>query len=128
MKTTIKQLSMATQAERLPRANKQAPTGSILQAYKDKTVQCWPFSKPLWVPGPGKGPIPFMGAQYDAQYRDPKHKELLQSIPPEQCPVKTFHQENDFASQYPMEGSKSMIGDAGIYAHKIYNHLGWPFK
>lgn len=110
--------------------NNQASIGNILQAYKKgagATVQLWP-DKPLWVSGPGKGFIPFMGAQFDSKYRNPKHAELLASIPEDQCPAKTFHQENEYASRYPFEGSKSVMGDAGIYAHKMYNKLPWPFK
>lgn len=78
-------------------------------------------SKPFWVSGPGKGFIPFMGAQFDGQYRDQRHKELLDKIPEDQCPVKTFHQENEFASKFPYEGSKSRLGDTGISAHRFYN-------
>ena len=78
-------------------------------------------SKPFWVPGPGKGFIPFMGAQFDGAYRDPQHKKLLDDIPEDQCPVKTFHQENDYAARFPYEGSKSKLGDAGITAHRFYN-------
>ena len=131
MKTTVKhgKESQPIQA----RAYKQSSISSILQKQaknqsSNPVAQLWPFDKPLWVPGPGKGPIPFMGAQFDPQYRDPKHQELLQSLPEDQCPVKTFHQENDYASKYPIEGSKSKIGDAGIFAHRMYSKLGWPFK
>ncbi|WP_417799601.1 hypothetical protein [Tenacibaculum sp.] len=80
-------------------------------------------SKPFWVPGPGKGFIPFMGAQFDGAYRDPQHKKLLDDIPEDQCPVKTFHQENDYAARFPYEGSKSKLGDTGIKAHRIYNRV-----
>jgi len=126
MKTsTTKQLQPET-AE--PKANKQAAIGSILQRYKNKseaTVQFWP-DKPLYVSGPGKGFIPLMGAQFDPKYREQEHKELLDSIPQDQCPAKTFHQENKFAARYPIEGSKSLLGDLGIYAHKSYNSIFGP--
>lgn len=85
------------------------------------------IKKPLTVPGPGKGFIPFMGAQFKDEYRTQEHTDVLKGTE-DQCPVKTFHQENDFASQVPLEGSKSKIGDAGILAHKTYKEAKDMFK
>lgn len=124
MKTETQTRQEQETAQRKPK--NQGSVSQILQAYKlkhsqstAKVAQC----KPFFVPGPGRGFIPFMGAQYDAAYRSPEHHELLTGIPADQCFLKTFHQENDHASQYPMQGSRSIVGDLGIGAHVFYNSL-----
>jgi len=91
----------------------------ISQLKQDGTIQLWPY-KDWYVPGPGKGFIPFMGAQYDPKYRTKAHHDLLSEIPKNQSVIKTFMQENHHASQYPYAGSKSVLGDAGITAHKAF--------
>jgi|GEM_PF-1409486 len=107
------------------KSKNQGSVSQILQTYKLKSnqstslvAQRWPFSKPAWVKGPGEGVIPFMRAQYNPEFRTSAHKDLLDNTPETECLAQTVYNENDYASQYPWDGSMSMVGDAGIGFHK----------
>ena len=80
--------------------------------------------RPLYVGTLSTNPIAVMGQQYDPQYRTEEHKRVLKASQENGDSLyETFKKENEHAAKYPTQGSKSLLGDAGIQAHKVYGQL-----